>query len=107
MVFIVIQAWYPAKIARLVAQKYLEVTEKYPPDKSLGEMVFGPILKPTKDGIHVISGWECKDDKIKDSVMALGKAMLMYAEIEGYHFSMDTYIDAIEAYTMIGMKGPQ
>ena len=31
----------------------------------------------------------------------------MYAEIEGYHFSMDTYIDAIEAYTMIGMKGPQ
>jgi hypothetical protein len=107
MVFIAIEAWYPAKIARLVAQKYLEVTQKYPGNKSLGEMVFGPIQKATKDGIHVLSGWECKDDKIKDSVMALGKAMLMYAEIEGYHYSMDTYIDAIEAYSMIGMKGPQ
>ncbi|MGD0549111.1 MAG: hypothetical protein ABSA81_01030 [Candidatus Bathyarchaeia archaeon] len=107
MVFIVIQAWYPAKIARLVAQKYLEVTQKYPHDKSLGEMVFGPIQKATKDGIHVLSGWECKDDKIKDSLMALGKEMLMLAEIEGYLFSMDTYVDAIESFAMIGMKGPQ
>jgi len=107
MVFIVIEAWYPAKIARLVAQKYLEVTQKYPPDRSLGEMVFGPIQRVTKDGIHVISGWECKDGKIKDSLMALGKAMLMYAEIEGYQFSMDAYVDVIEAYSMIGMKGPQ
>jgi hypothetical protein len=107
MVFIVIEAWYPAKIARLVAEKYLEVTQKYPPDESLGEWGFGPIQNATKDGVHVISGWECKDDKIKGSLMALGKAMLMYTELEGYHFSMDTYVDAIEAFKMIDMKGPQ
>jgi hypothetical protein len=106
MVFIVVESWYPAKLARLVAQKYLEVTQKYPLE-SLGETVFGPILKATKDGVHVITAWECKDDKIKDSLMAIGKAMLMYAEIEGYHYSMETYIDAIEAFTMIDMKGPQ
>ena len=105
MVFIVVQAWYPAKIARLVAQKYLEVTQKYPPE-SLGETVFGPILNATKEGIHVIQAWGCKDDKIKDSLREIGKAMLMLAEIEGYQYSMDTYADAIEAFTMIGMTGP-
>jgi hypothetical protein len=26
--------------------------------------------------------------------MALGKAMLMYAELEGYRYSMEMYIDA-------------
>ena len=39
--------------------------------------------------------------------MALGKAELMYAEIEGYHSLMDTYVDVTEAYSMIGMEGPQ
>jgi hypothetical protein len=107
MVFIVIQAWYPAKVVRLVAQKYLEVMQKYPPDESLGEMVLAPVQTATKDGIHVIIGWECKDGKIKDSLMMLGKAQLMYADIEGYQWSMDTYVDVIEAYSMIGMKGPQ
>jgi hypothetical protein len=40
-------------------------------------------------------------------MMALARRMLAYAEIKGYHFSMDTYIDATEAYAIIGMKGPQ
>jgi hypothetical protein len=106
MVFIVVQAWYPAKVVQLVAQKYLEVTQKYPPE-SLGETVFGPILNATKEGIHVIMAWECKDDKIKDSVMALGKVQFMYADIEGYQWSMDTYVDVVEAYSMIDMKGPK
>jgi hypothetical protein len=78
-----------------------------PPDKPLGETVLPPIFQQTKEGIHTISVRECRDDKIKDSLMALGKAMLMYAEIEGYHYSMESYIDVIEAYSMIGMKGPQ
>jgi hypothetical protein len=51
--------------------------------------------------------WQCKDNKIKDSLMTLAKAQLMYADIEGYKWSMDTYVDVIEAYSIIGMKGPQ
>jgi hypothetical protein len=107
MVFIVIQAWYPAKVAPLVAQKYIEVMQKYPPDDSLGKMVLAPITAPTKDGIHVIMAWECKDDKIKESMMGLAKVQFMYAGIEGYYYSMHTYADLIEAYSVIGMKGPQ
>jgi hypothetical protein len=107
MVFIVIEAWYPAKISRLVAQKYFEVAQKYPHDKSLGKMVFGPIFQPTKDGWHVIKGWECKDDKIKDSLIELGKHELMYAETEGFQFSIDTYVDITEGASIIGVKMPQ
>jgi hypothetical protein len=107
MVYIVIEAWYPAKIAPLAGRKYIEVMQKFPWDESLGKMVLPPIQRATKDGIHAISAYECKDDKVKHVIMALGKAMLMYAELEGYHYSMDTYIDLTEAYSLIGMKGPQ
>ena len=107
MVFIVIQAWYPAKVAPLVAQKYIEVMQKYPPDDSLGKMVLAPITAPTKDGIHVIMAWKCKDGKERESLMTLAKTQLMYADIEGYKWSMDTYVDVFEAYSIIGMKGPQ
>ena len=107
MVFVVVQSWYPAKVVQLVAQKYIEVMQKYPPNESSGEMVLAPIQTATKDGIHVIMAWECKDDKIKQSLMALAKAQFMYADIEGYQWSMDTYVDVIEAYSIIGMKGPK
>jgi hypothetical protein len=107
MVFIVIEGWYPAKIAALVGQKYIEVAQKYPLDKSLGNMVLPPISQATRDGVHFISAYECKDDKVKHMMMALAKAMLMYTELEGYRYSIDTYIDPTEAYSLIGMKGPQ
>jgi hypothetical protein len=92
-------------MTRLVAQKYLEVMRKYPPE-SLGKSVFGPILKAVKEGVHVITAYECRDDKIKDSLMAIAKAELMMGEIEGYRYWIDTYIDATEAFTIIEMKGP-
>jgi hypothetical protein len=106
MVMIVTDTWYPAKVAQLVGQKYLEMMQK-PPDKPLGETVLPPIFQQTKEGIHTISVRECRDDRIKDSLMALAKWMLALAEIEGYHYSMDTYIDVTEAHSVIGMKGPQ
>jgi hypothetical protein len=106
MVFIVIEAWYPAKVVQLVAKKYLEVMQKYPPDESQGEMILLPVQKATKEGIRVIMAWKSKDGKEKDSMMTLAKAQLMYSDIEGYKWSMDTYVDIIEAYSIIGMKGP-
>jgi hypothetical protein len=107
MVFVVIEAWYPPKVAQLVAKKYIEVMQKYPPDESLGEMVLSPILAATKEGVHVIMAWQCKEGKIKDNLMTLSKAQLMYADIEGYQWSIDTYVDVFEAYSIIGMKAPQ
>jgi hypothetical protein len=106
MVLIVIESWYPAKIAALAGQKYIEVTQKYPPDESLGEVALDPILRVTKDGIHAIYAWKCKDDKVKDSLMMLSKAMFMYADLEGYQYSIETYVDLTEAYAIIGAKGP-
>jgi len=108
MVFIVVQALYPdtPKMTRLVAQKYLEVMRKYPPESLTSKSVFGPILKAVKEGVHVITAYECRDDKIKDSLMAITKAQLMMAEIEGFRYWIDIYIDATEAFTIIEMKGP-
>jgi hypothetical protein len=105
-VLIVIESWYPAKISPLVGQRYIEVTQKYPPDKSLGEVALDPIVRPTKEGIHSIYAWKCKDDKVKDSLMTLSKVMLMYAELEGYQYSIETYADLTEAYAIIGAKAP-
>ena len=106
MVLIVVESWYPAKIASLVGQKYIEATKKYPPDESLGEIALDPIVRPTKDGIHTIYAWKCKDDKVKDSLMTLSKAMFMYAGLDGYQYSIETYADLTEAYAIIGAKAP-
>jgi len=106
MVLIVIESWYPAKIAALVGQRYIEVMQKYPPDESQGEVALGPIFQTTKEGIHSLYAWKCKDDKVKDSLMTLSKAMFMFADLEGYQYSIDTYIDVTEGYAIIGAKGP-
>jgi hypothetical protein len=106
MVVIVIESWYPAKISPLVGQKYIEVMQKYPPDESLGETALNPILRATKDGVHVLQAWKCKDDKVKDSVIMLAKIQQMFVGLEGYQYSMNTYVDVTEAYTIIGAKGP-
>jgi len=106
MVLIVVESWYPAKIGSLVGQKYIEATKKYPPDESLGEITLDPIVTQTKDGIHAIYAWKCKDDKVKDSLMMVSKAMFMYAELDGYQYSIDIYADLTEAYTIIGAKAP-
>ena len=105
MVMIVTESWYPVKVGPLVAQKFLEMMQK-PLDRSLGERVLLPILQQTKEGIHSISVWGCRDDKIKEAMIALAKWMLPLSEIEGFHVSMDTYIDSTEAYAIVGMKGP-
>ena len=72
MVMIVTETWYPTKVSQLVAKKYLEMVQK-PLDKSLGETVLPPIFQQTKEGIHSISVWECRDDKIKESMIAEAK----------------------------------
>jgi hypothetical protein len=106
MVLIVIESWYPAKIAPLTGQRYIEAMQKYPPDESLGEIALNPIFKVTKDGIHALYAWKCKDDKVKDSILTLSKMMFMFADLEGYQYSMDTYVDLTEAYATIGAKAP-
>jgi hypothetical protein len=106
MVMIVIETWYPPKAAQIVAQKYLELMQK-PLDKSLGETVLSPIVQLTKEGVHTISVLKCRDDKIKECMLAMAKYMLAFAGIEGYHYSIDNYADITEAMTTLGMKGPQ
>jgi hypothetical protein len=94
------------KIAPLAGQRYIEVMQKYPPDESLGEVALGPIFQTTRDGVHAIYVWKCKDGKVKDSLMMLSKAMFMYADLEGYQYAIETFVDVTEAYAIIGAKGP-
>jgi hypothetical protein len=70
-------------------------------------MITITLSRPTHIRKGGFSAYECKDDKVKHMIMTLAKAMLMYNELEGYHYSMDTYIDMTEAYSLLGMKGPQ
>jgi len=106
MVLLVVEGWYPMKVSQLVGQKYIEVTQKYPLDESLGKIVLPPIFQATKDGVHFISVYECKDDKVKAMMMTVGKAMMMYTGIEGYQFAIHTYIDVTEGFSLLGMKAP-
>ena len=106
MVVIVIEAWYPEKLSPLVGGKYVDVMQKYAPDESLGEMILDPVLKATKEGVHVLQVWKCKDEKVKDSIVMLAKIQQMFVGLEGYRYSMDSYVDVTEAYAIIGAKGP-
>jgi hypothetical protein len=106
MVMIVIETWYPVKVSPLVGQKYLEMMQK-PTDKSLGEMVLPPIFQQTKEGIHTISVWGMQGRQNQGWHDGVSEADARVCGNKGIPLSDGHYIDATEAYAIIGMKGPQ
>ena len=106
LVYLIVEVWYPSKVAVEVGQKYLKVREKFPSDKKLAEDVISAFNSVT-EGIHGITAWEIKEGKLAAFLKRTAEAMLMYGEIEGFKYSINTYLSATECMPMIGLKIPE
>lgn len=106
MVLVVTTSWFPIDKANEVAKKYIDVFKKYPPDESLGTTLTSAV-KVTKEGIKAIGIAEVVKGKVEDFLAHVFKSQQEYAVIEGFNYEVETYMDFVEAFAVLGMKPPE
>ncbi|NVM28934.1 MAG: hypothetical protein HWN65_08820 [Candidatus Helarchaeota archaeon] len=107
MVYLFVHSTYPISKAKDVGKKYLEVVKKYPPDRSLGKEVIQAAVRASPKGISVIGVSEVKKGKYTEALIRIGKTMQMYADIDGFNYSVVTRVNLVEAMGIIDMTPPE
>jgi hypothetical protein len=106
MPYIITTTLYPSDKVTDVAKMYLEAIKKYPPDESLGTTIVPAAVIATLQGIKVITIIEVKKGKLEDAQTRMANIMAMFHSIQGYEYSMETYLKVEEALGVIGMSLP-
>ena len=106
MVYIVVETIFPHGKATETGKKWLEVTKKFPPDRSVSKQVMVAI-RPSSRGIISLGAWEVKDGKEKEALVRMNESMLMFAEIPGCKYSIKTFLSSFEAMGILGLKPPE
>jgi len=106
MVYIVIESICPHDKAAESGKKWLEVTKKFPPDRSISKQIMVAI-RPSSRGMISLGVWEVKDGKEKAALIRTNESMLLFAEIPGYKYSIKTFLSSVEAMGIIGLKPPE
>ena len=106
MVYIVVESIIPHDKAAEAGKKWLEVTKKFPPDRSVSKQLMVAI-RPTSRGMISLGAWEVKEGKEKEALVRMNESMLMFAEIPGLRYSIKTFLTAFEAMGLIGLKPPE
>lgn len=107
MVYIIVTSCFPASKGSEVGKRYLEVYKKFPPDRTLAKEIVQNAVKATGDGIISMGVNEVKKGKFVEAMDRITKNMMEYADIEGFSFSIDTYLTVVEAMGIIGLKPPE
>lgn len=106
MVILMITSWIPFGKEREVGEKYLEVSKKYPMDRSLEKNLVPLGVKATKSGIKVITVTEIKKGKYEDMIKRIAEMQLAYSEIPGFKYKIETFLSGIDAMPMVGLMMP-
>ena len=106
MVIIVVESLIPHEKASLAGKKWLDVVKKYPPDRSVSKQIMVAIRASSK-GMISLGAWEVKDGKEKEALIRMNESMLMFTEIEGYKYSIKTFLSSVEAMGILGLKPPE
>lgn len=106
MVIIMITSWIPFGKEREVGQKYLDVTKKYPMDRSLEKNLVPLGVRATKNGIKAFSVTEVKQGKYEEIIKRITEMQLAYSEIEGFKYKVETFLTGVDAMPMVGLRMP-
>ena len=107
MVLIVSTSSFPLSKAKAVANKYVEISKKFPIDKSLEKPILRLATRVYKDRIETISITEVKEGKYEELMKRIIAQQLLYENIEGLKFKSDTYFSGVEALPMVGLQMPE
>jgi hypothetical protein len=94
---------YPNDKSKEVANMYAKMMTKYPDNNSLGTRVVPVAVRPTIEGIKVITIDEIKKGKFEDAMTFVANRMAMFNDIPGYRYSIKTFMNLEEALKTIGM----
>ena len=107
MVYIMITSYYPGHLAEEVGKKYIEVRKNSEIKPSHAKRLVPAGVFSTKDGFRITAIYDVKPGKFEETMKLLTKSMLIFSEIEGYSYTMETLLSGAEALPMLGMKMPE
>ncbi|MFX1406779.1 MAG: hypothetical protein ACFFBW_07485 [Promethearchaeota archaeon] len=107
MVILISTTKFPLSKAKAVAERYIEVSKKYPPDKSLEKHILRMAARIRGDEVESITVSEVKEGKLAEVLKRGIEQQLLYSDIEGMKFKVDTYFSGTEALAMVGLKMPE
>jgi len=89
--YIITRMVYPASKAKEVANRFLEVMQKFPPDESLGNRVVPLATRRTRKGVETISVFEVKEGRLEQALNRTSQLYQMFSDIDGFEKSIDVY----------------
>ena len=107
MPYVMTTTTFPANKSREVAKTYLEVTKKFPVDRTLEKQIFQGAIRSNEDGITTVGITEPKPGKMDEYLVRLQDSMVMYHDIEGLKYKIEVWYSVVEAMGMLGMKAPE
>lgn len=100
--YIIVTSTYPNNKAKEVADMFLKVMTKYPPDINLGTPVVPAAIRTTLQGVKTLNISEIKKGKLEEALAFASKRLAMFNDIEGYRYTVKTYMNLEEAMQTIG-----
>ncbi|MFW9940075.1 MAG: hypothetical protein ACFFFT_03480 [Candidatus Thorarchaeota archaeon] len=97
---------YPSHFGTKIAQKYLELLQKFPPDDSIVELIIPSAVKVTDEGIRVMSVSRVKKGKFDEAWKRAIEQRAFFLDVEGYEGSIEVWATIQEALAAVGMKLP-
>jgi len=107
MPYLVVFTRWPSDKIPEVVKKAIEVTQKFPPDDSLGEQVVPNAISGSLDGMKSIAITLVKEGKLEEALTRAGEIVNIYATIPGFESSVEVWSTVLEAYTSIGQTPPE
>jgi len=108
MVYVIFTGWVPLEKARLFGKKVIEGVSKFPADESISKL----IVQGAGSSEGVIKAFaisEVMKGKITEALSRTTRLAIFYAEAigEGFKYSIETVLSAMEAMRVIGMEMPE
>jgi hypothetical protein len=101
--YLILTSLYPNDKAREVANMYVKMITKYPDDASLCTPTVPVAVRATLQGIRVLSIQEVKKGKASEAHAFVANRLAMFNDIQGYRWTIKTYLNLEEALKTIGM----
>ncbi len=100
MVLIMTITRFPLSKAKEVTERYIEVTKKYPTDRSLQKVIVRMAARIIDDEVESIGISEVKEGKYEELIKGITQIQVLYRDIEGMKFRVETYFSGAEALPM-------
>ncbi len=107
MVYIISIANYAQHLSEEVGKAYIEAMKEVPGDRSISKPVVQAAVQTGPEGFKVTVISSAKEGKLREALDLATKRMLIFANIKGFRYTIDTAYDAVEAMAFIGMKAPE